>query len=68
MIIIIILLGNNLFNLKSILLSLKKLNGAIKLLDLRLVIDSGLLSARIFLAKVTPITGKNICDSFCVEI
>ena len=41
-----------------VLLCLNKLNQIIKLLDLNLVIESGLQSTKIFLAKVTPKLGQ----------
>ena len=43
---------------------LKNLNRVIKLLSLKLVIESGLLSIKIFLAKVVQI---KICDLFFDE-
>ena len=45
-----------------VLISLKKLNRIIKLLNLKLVIESVLLSTRIFLVKVTSKIGfRNVC-------
>ena len=44
--------------MQIILLWLKKLRQILKHLNLKLVIGSGQLSIRIFLAKVTPIIGQ----------
>ena len=56
---IIVILVKNLLIL-IILLSLKKFNRVMKLVNLKLVIESGLLSTRICLANITLITLKKL--------